>query len=152
MNIKARFQKTLIFPTDFNDFIKVLVEFWVDLGLLWDHFWHMRVTLDPFWVHFGGSRLKLASRSTKLAAKWPRLAQVGGLGATARGRTQFYSSIHIKKKSRPTTRIRRGATEEPPRSHQGSHFRIQGSQGCPLNKKRILLTKNRSWDKGHGRI
>ena len=129
---------------------------WVDLGLLWDHFWHMRVTLDQFWVHFRRIWLKLASSWTKLVARWPKLAQVGGLGATARGRTQFYSRIHIKKKV--ATRngnppgSHQGATKEPPGTHQGSHFRIQGSQGCPLNKKRILLTKNRSWDKGHGRI
>ena len=41
---KGRFQKTLIFPTDFNDFIKLLGENSIDLGLLWDLFWHMRVT------------------------------------------------------------------------------------------------------------
>ena len=22
-------------------------------GLLWDHFWHMKVTLEPLWGHFG---------------------------------------------------------------------------------------------------
>ena len=51
--MKVRFQKTLISPTDFNDFIKLWDEFGVDLGLLWDVFWHMRVTLGPFWGHFG---------------------------------------------------------------------------------------------------
>ena len=45
--MKVRFQKTFIFPTYFNDFIKLLAELWVDLGLLWDHFWYMRVTLGP---------------------------------------------------------------------------------------------------------
>ena len=35
---KGRFQKTRIFQTDLNDFIKVLGEIWVDLGLLWDRF------------------------------------------------------------------------------------------------------------------
>ena len=44
---EVRFQKTFIFPTDFNDFIKLLDEMLVDLGLLWDHFWHMKVTLGP---------------------------------------------------------------------------------------------------------
>ena len=39
--------KTLIFPTYFNDFIKLFGGLWVDLGLLWDRFWHMRVTLGP---------------------------------------------------------------------------------------------------------
>ena len=41
---KGRFQKTLIFPTDFNDFIKLLGENSIDLGLLWELFCHMRVT------------------------------------------------------------------------------------------------------------
>ena len=50
--MKVRFQKTLIFPTYFNDFIKLWNEFGVDLGLLWDVFWHMRVTLGPFLCHF----------------------------------------------------------------------------------------------------
>ena len=44
---KVRFQKTLIFRADFNDFIKLIGEMLVDLGLLWDHFWHMKVTLGP---------------------------------------------------------------------------------------------------------
>ena len=57
------FQKTHIFPTDFNDFIKLLDEMSVDLRLLWDHVWHMKVTLSHFgltlttweslWNHFG---------------------------------------------------------------------------------------------------
>ena len=47
------FQKTLIFPTYFNDFIKGMSEFGIDLGLLWDVLWHTRVTLGPFWGHFG---------------------------------------------------------------------------------------------------
>ena len=51
--MKVHFQKTLISPTDFNDFIKLWCELEVDLGLLWDLLWHMRVTLDPFWGHFG---------------------------------------------------------------------------------------------------
>ena len=45
--IKVRFQKTFIFHTYSNDFIKPLGVIWVDLGLLWDHFWHIRVTLGP---------------------------------------------------------------------------------------------------------
>ena len=52
---KVRFQKTFIFHTDFNDFINLLGEIWVDLGLLWDHFWHMEVTLGPLWGHFGAT-------------------------------------------------------------------------------------------------
>ena len=51
--MKVHFQKTLISPTDFNDFIKLWCELEVDLGLLLDLFWHMRVTLGPFWGHFG---------------------------------------------------------------------------------------------------
>ena len=37
--ILARFHEILIFPICFNDFIKVWGEFWIDLGLLWGHFW-----------------------------------------------------------------------------------------------------------------
>ena len=45
---KGPFSKNTYFtPTDFNDFIKLLGESLVDLGLLWDHFWHMKVTLGP---------------------------------------------------------------------------------------------------------
>ena len=40
-------QKTFVYPTDFNDFIKLLGEVLVDLGLLWDHFWHMKVAWGP---------------------------------------------------------------------------------------------------------
>ena len=47
MYIKVRFPKTHIIPTGFNDFIKPLGATYVDLGLLSDHFWHMRVTLSP---------------------------------------------------------------------------------------------------------
>ena len=54
---EGTFSKTLISRTYFNDFIKGMSEFGIDLGLLWDFFWHMRVTLDPFlgslWGHFG---------------------------------------------------------------------------------------------------
>ena len=49
----VHFQKTIIFKIDFNDFIKLWGEFWVDSGLLGDVFWHLRVTLGPFWGHFG---------------------------------------------------------------------------------------------------
>ena len=52
-SILACFQKTIISPTGFNDFIKLWGEFGVDLGLLWDVFWHMSVTVGPFWGHFG---------------------------------------------------------------------------------------------------
>ena len=47
------FQKAFFFSTDFNDFIKLLCGIWVDLGLLWDRFWHMRMTLGPLRGHFG---------------------------------------------------------------------------------------------------
>ena len=49
------FSKILIFPIDFKDFIKLRGEFWVDLGLLWSQFWHVKVTLDPLWGHFGAT-------------------------------------------------------------------------------------------------
>ena len=51
--MRVRFQKAHIFPIDFNDFIKLWGELGVDLGLLWGHFWHMKVTLGPLWGHFG---------------------------------------------------------------------------------------------------
>ena len=54
---KGRFQKTLIFPTDFNDFIKLLGENSIDLGLLWDRFLayegDLGSTLRSFWGNFG---------------------------------------------------------------------------------------------------
>ena len=50
---EGTFSKNTHSPTDFDDFIKLWCELEVDLGLLWDLFWHMRVTLDPFWGHFG---------------------------------------------------------------------------------------------------
>ena len=51
--MKVLFQKTFIFPTYFNDFIKLFGGLWVDLGLLWDRFRHMKVNLGPLWGHFG---------------------------------------------------------------------------------------------------
>ena len=42
--IKVVFKKHPFSLIDFNDFIKVLGENSIDLGLLWDLFWHMRVT------------------------------------------------------------------------------------------------------------
>ena len=42
------FSKNTHFPN-----IKGMGEFGIDLGLHCDFFWHMRVTLDPFWGHFG---------------------------------------------------------------------------------------------------
>ena len=53
--MKVLFQKTFIFPTYFNDFIKLFGGLWVDLGLLWDRFWHMKVNLGPLWGHFGAT-------------------------------------------------------------------------------------------------
>ena len=35
------FSKNIHFPYDFNDFIKLWGEFGVDLGWLWDVFWHI---------------------------------------------------------------------------------------------------------------
>ena len=49
------FSKTLILPIDFNHFIKLRSEFRVDFVLLWDNFWHMKVTLGPLWGHFGAT-------------------------------------------------------------------------------------------------
>ena len=51
--MKVDFQKTLIFPTDLNTFIKLWGSVGVALGLLWDNFWHMKVTLGAFWLNFG---------------------------------------------------------------------------------------------------
>ena len=58
MGASTRFeaQASADFPTDFDDFIKLLDEISVDLRLLWDHVWHMKVTLSHFgslWVHLG---------------------------------------------------------------------------------------------------
>ena len=53
--MKVLFQKTFISPTYFNDFIKMFGGLWVDLGLLWDRFWHMKVNLGPLWGHFGAT-------------------------------------------------------------------------------------------------
>ena len=39
--------KNIHVPGDLNHFIELLVDFWVDLGLLGDHFCYMRVTLGP---------------------------------------------------------------------------------------------------------
>ena len=52
---EGTFSKTIISRTYFNDFIKGMSEFGIDLGLLWDVFWHMRVTLGPFWGYFGST-------------------------------------------------------------------------------------------------
>ena len=51
--MKVHFQKTILFPTYFNDFIKGVSELGIDWGLFWDVFWHMMVTLGPFRGHFG---------------------------------------------------------------------------------------------------
>ena len=53
--MKVIFQKTPIFAKYFNDFIKLCGGLWIDLGLLWDRFWHMQVSLGPLWGHFGGT-------------------------------------------------------------------------------------------------
>ena len=53
--MKVPSQKTLIFPTYCNDFIELFGGLWVDLRLLWDRFWHMKVNLGPLWSHFGGT-------------------------------------------------------------------------------------------------
>ena len=52
---ESHLSKTLIFPTYFHDFIKLFGGLWVDLGLLWDRFWHMKVNLGPLWGHFGAT-------------------------------------------------------------------------------------------------
>ena len=50
--MRVDFQKTFIFPIDFNDFIKHWGSFGVALGSLWGHFWHMKVTFGAFRGHF----------------------------------------------------------------------------------------------------
>ena len=45
--MKVLSQKTFIFPTYLNDFIKLFGGLWVDLRLLWGRFWRMKVTLEP---------------------------------------------------------------------------------------------------------
>ena len=51
--LRVDFQKTFIFPIDFNHFIKPRFEVWIDSGLLWGYFWHMKRTLGPLWAYFG---------------------------------------------------------------------------------------------------
>ena len=51
--MKVRFQKTFIFPTDLNGFIQRRGELWANLRETLGFVWHMRVTLDPCWCHFG---------------------------------------------------------------------------------------------------
>ena len=51
--MKVLSQKTPIFPTYFNDFIKLFGGLWVDLRLLWGRFWRMKVNLGPLWRHLG---------------------------------------------------------------------------------------------------
>ena len=41
----VRFRKTLIFPTDFNDFMQLWDQLGVILGSLWAHFKYMSVAL-----------------------------------------------------------------------------------------------------------
>ena len=50
--MRVDFQKTFIFPIDFNDFIKHWGSFGFALGLLGGHFWHMKVTFGAFRGHF----------------------------------------------------------------------------------------------------
>ena len=38
---------------DFNHFLKLRFEFWIDSGLLWGYFWHTKLTLGPLWAYFG---------------------------------------------------------------------------------------------------
>ena len=52
------FSKQLIFPIDSNRFIKRSGHFGGSSGSLWDHFWHMRVTLR----HFGATSGSLWDR------------------------------------------------------------------------------------------
>ena len=51
--IQVDFQKTLIFPIDFNDFIKLWGQLGVTLGSLWDTFVQFGATLGSLWGHFG---------------------------------------------------------------------------------------------------
>ena len=47
----VHFQKTFIFPIDFNDFIQLWDQLGVTLGSLGDHFAHSWVTLRSLWVY-----------------------------------------------------------------------------------------------------
>ena len=51
--MKAQFKKTFISPTDFNDFIKLLGEILIDLGLLLAYEGDLGSTLRSLWGHFG---------------------------------------------------------------------------------------------------
>ena len=50
--MKAQFKKTFIFPTDFNDFIKLLGEVLVDLGSLLAYEGDFGSTLRSLWGLF----------------------------------------------------------------------------------------------------
>jgi len=45
--------KNIHFPDIFQSFYKTTGWILVDSGLLWGHFWHMKLTLGPLWGHFG---------------------------------------------------------------------------------------------------
>ena len=67
-------QKTIIFPTDFNDCIQLWCQLGTTLGALGGHFWHTRVTLGYFgansgayWGHFGHLRVTLGHHEVTLS-------------------------------------------------------------------------------------
>ena len=72
------FVKTLISPTYFNDFIKLLGDLWIILGQIFAYERDFGVTLASLWGYFG--------------SLWGHL---GAPGAAARGQTQFHSRILI---------------------------------------------------------
>ena len=85
------FSKNTHSPTSFNDFIKSMSGFGIDLGLLWDFFWHMRVTLGSFWVTLG--------------SLWAYRRRIAGMMCVVAGLMVSWSGPNG---SAPTDLIRRG--------------------------------------------
>ena len=80
----------------------------------------------------------------KLRPSLPKLAEVGpswpkvGLKLAQRCRQDGPKSVKsVATHNENPPRSRQGFAKEPPRSHQGPHFRIQCPQGCPQIKSRM---------------
>ena len=63
MVILMIFQEILIFPMNFNDFMKL----WGMIGVTWGHF---RVTLVSLWGYFEATWRHLGSFGGPLGARW----------------------------------------------------------------------------------
>ena len=73
-----------------------------------------------------------------------------GLGATARGRTQFYSRIHIKKKSRDPPREKARSGQGAGRERARSALSDPMPPGMPSKKIVRIKNRHRHRPKRHG--